>query len=70
MEDISLNEIKSTLNEIKENMVSKEELESYIETIEVMLDTDNMKSIHNSLEDISKGNIKEVNSFNDLVKEL
>ncbi|MEK6858199.1 MAG: hypothetical protein AABX39_06445 [Nanoarchaeota archaeon] len=52
---------------IRENMVSKEELNSMVETLEILHNSDTIKQIVESMKDIKAGRTKRVRSVKDLL---
>ncbi len=73
-ETITINKIEfeniiESLSYLRKNSVTKQDMENYIETIEILSNPKTMKSIKKSREDIKMGRIKKVNSFDELLKE-
>ncbi len=66
---ITMQEVYEELKEIKQKMVSKEELEKFIETIEILHNPETMKQIKASEEDILAGRTKKIRSVKDLLVE-
>ena len=60
--------LKSQINDIKKNYVSKSELEEIYETLEILNDKNLIKSINDSNNEIKKGNSKKLKNFNELLK--
>ncbi len=63
---ISIKRVFEEIKKIEENMVTKKELESLIETVEIMGNPETMKQIRESTEDIKAGRTEEIDSVNDL----
>ena len=63
---INLKKLHNELKTIKNNMVTKEEMNKFMETLAIMSNEDTMKQIQSSEQDIKDGKIREVNSLNDL----
>lgn len=67
---ISMKRIYDELKKIEKTMVTKAEIESLTETIEIMSNPETMKQIAESNKDIEQGRVKEINSAKDLLNEL
>ena len=63
---INLNELHNELKKIKNNMVTKKEMNKFMETFAIMSNENTMKQIQNSEQDIKDEKIREINSLNDL----
>ena len=63
---ITINKIYEELKLIEKNMITKEEMERMLETIEIMFNENTMEQIRQSEDDILAGRIKEVNSVDDI----
>ena len=70
MSEISIKEVYNELKNIEKKMVTKEDIEKFIDTIEVLNNHETMKQIVESSKDIKNGRVKEINSVNDLISEL
>ncbi|HLD89257.1 MAG TPA: hypothetical protein VI894_03550 [Candidatus Nanoarchaeia archaeon] len=69
-EAVSLNQIHRELKEIEAKMITKDELNKLIETIEIMHNPETIKQISQSKEDIKKGRVREISSVKDLLSEI
>ena len=69
-EAISLKDVYNELRRIEKNMVTKTEVESLIDTIGILGNPETMKQIADSIQDIEKGKVKEINSVHDLLSEI
>ncbi len=69
-ETITIEQVYNEIKRIERNMVTKQEMENMIATIEVMGNPDTMRQIAESSDDISKGKTKLINSAKDLFDEL
>ncbi len=69
-EAISIKQVYDELKRMERDMVTKKELQSLIDTIGVLRNPDTMKQIASSMEDIKKGNVKEVSSIKDMMSEI
>ncbi len=66
-EAVSITDVYEELKKIERNMVTKNELESLTNTIEILSNPETMKQLIGSAEDILKGKIKPVTSTKDLL---
>ena len=69
-EAVSITDVYEELKKIERNMVTKQELESLTDTIEVLSNPQTMKQLVGSTEDIHKGRVKQVTSTKDLLSEF
>jgi len=69
-ETILLKEVYEELKKIERKMVTKKEIESLVETMEIMSNPDTIKQIVESMEDIKQGKVKEVSGVKDLLSEM
>ncbi|MAF99172.1 MAG: hypothetical protein CMH61_01025 [Nanoarchaeota archaeon] len=67
---ISTEQIFDELKRIEEKMITKEDIQSFMETIGILSNSETMKQISESEEDIKHGRVKEVTSVNDLLSEI
>tara|TARA_Y100000310_G_C20593924_1_gene769521 strand:+ start:672 stop:878 length:207 start_codon:yes stop_codon:yes gene_type:complete len=63
---IDLKDLYMELKKIERAMVTKDELNRLVETIEIMSSEDTMGQIAASEKDIGEGNVKEIDSVDDL----
>ena len=63
---VDLKKVYNELKKIRSTMITKKEMNSFLETISIVSNEDTMKQIQNSEQDIKVGKIREVNSSNDL----
>ena len=66
MTDVENNKIMDELKRIEENMVTKDDLRSLIETVEILSNPDTMQQIEESQEEIEKGELEAIDSADDL----
>ncbi len=66
---VTMEKIYEELKRIEDNMVTKRDLESLRDTIEILSNPDTMKQISESLDDIQKGKVKKISSVKDLLSE-
>lgn len=69
-ESISIKKVYEELKRIEKKMVTKKEIESLTTTLSIINNPYTMRQIADSMEDIKKGKVKEVNSVKDLIKEV
>lgn len=69
-EAVSMKKVYAEIKKIEKNMITKKEMEALMDTIEVMSNPETLKQIADSMSDIKKGRVKEVNSVNDMLREL
>lgn len=65
-ETITINKVYDELKVIERKMVTKEEMEQILETMEILSNPDTMAQIRQSEEDIKSGKVKEVKSARDI----
>ena len=63
-ETITIKKVYNELKKIEKSMVTKKEIESLKDTIEIMGNPDTIRQIADSMQDIKQGKVKEVNSVN------
>ena len=68
-ETITIKQVFDELKKIEKNMVTKEELEAFKDTIEIISNPETMRQIADSKEDIKQGKTKIVHSVSDLLSE-
>ena len=69
-QSISLNQVYEEIKRIESNMVTKKELLSLVDTIEILNNPETMDQISQSTEDIKQGKVKKIGSARDLLSEL
>lgn len=69
-EAVTMKQVFDELKNIEKKMVTKEEIEALIDTIEIMSNPQTMKQIVQSEEDIKHGRIKTVHSASSMLSEL
>lgn len=70
MGTITIQEIYDKLVFIEKHMVTKEELEPIMDSIEILSNPVTMQALAKSDEDIRNGKIKKISDVNDLLAEL
>ncbi len=69
-EAVGINDVYRELVQIKQRMVSKEELVSLLETWEILHNPETTKQVRASEQDIRAGRTKRVRSVKDLLADL
>lgn len=69
-ETITLKDVYDELHQIKEKMVSKEELAQLLETMEILHNPDTMQQVRGSDEDIHNGRTRPLHGVKDILAEL
>ena len=62
----NLNDLYRELKAIQKSMVTKEELERFIETFEIVSNKKTMKQVDSSEKDIREGKVKKINSIHEI----
>lgn len=65
-EAITLDKVYEELKVIAQNMVTKEEFEKILETIEILSNENTIQQIKQSEEDIKSGRIKKIKAVSDI----
>ncbi|MBW1668200.1 MAG: hypothetical protein JRI79_13505 [Deltaproteobacteria bacterium] len=63
---IDLKKLFDELKRIKKSMITHDDMNRFIETLDLLLNPSSMEQIYASERDIELGNIKEINSVSDL----
>jgi hypothetical protein len=69
-QSITIDDIYQELKTIEQNMVTHEDLDALIDTLEIISNPKTMRGIHKSDMDIKEGRVKEISSIDDLLSEL
>ncbi len=64
---ITLNELQEEIKMMRKTMVTKQELESWLETMAILSNPETMKQIEASEQDVRKGRFTEINSIYELL---
>ncbi|MCX9075703.1 MAG: hypothetical protein OIN88_13810 [Candidatus Methanoperedens sp.] len=67
---ITIEDIYQELKTIERKMVTREDLEALIDSVEILSNPKTMEALRKSDLDIKKGRIKEVSSVEELLSEL
>ena len=63
---VTMNKIYDELKQIEKKIVTKEEMEKILETVEIISNQNTMEQIRQSEEDIQAGRIKKITSVRDI----
>ncbi len=69
-ESISIEDVYQELKAIERKMVTREDLEALIDSVEILSNPKTMGAIRKSDTDIKEGRVKEVSSVEELLSEL
>lgn len=69
-EAISIQKVYEELKNIERKMATKKELKSLADTIGMISNTETIRQVVGSMEDIKHGRVKEVGSVKDLINEM
>ena len=70
VEMISLTTVYNELKRIEKKMVTREHLNSLIDSIEILSNPETMQQIASSLKDVQAGRVRKVGSVKDLLAEI
>jgi antitoxin YefM len=69
-ESITIEDVYQELKAIERKMVTREDIEALIDSVEILRNPKTMEALHKSDLDIKEGRIKEVSSVEELLGEL
>ncbi len=69
-ESITIEDVYQELKAIERKMVTREDLEALIDSVEILSNPKTMEAIRKSDTDIKEGRVKEVSSVEELLSEL
>lgn len=69
-QSITMDDIYQELKTIEQSMVTHEDLDALIDTVEIISNPKTMEGIHKSDMDIKEGRVKVISSVDDLISEL
>jgi CBS-domain-containing membrane protein len=67
---VTIKDVYEALKRIEEKMVTREDVEALIDSIEILSNPKTMEALHKSDQDIKAGRVKEVTSVKELLGEL
>jgi len=65
-----MEKLKTVLERLKEKMVTREDIEALVDSVEILSNPKTMEALRKSDLDIKAGRVKEVTSAEDLLAEL
>ena len=69
-ESVTIQDVYEALKQVEEKMVTREDLEALVDSVEILSNPKTMEALRKSEEDIKAGRVKEVTSVDDLLDEL
>ncbi len=69
-DSVTLEDVYKELKRLEEKMVTREDVEALVDSVEILGNPQTMKALHKSDQDIKAGRIKEVTSVEDMLDEL
>ena len=69
-ESVTIQEVYEALKRIEEKMVTREDLDALVDSVEILSNPKTMDALRKSDQDIRAGRVKEVTSVKDLLAEL
>lgn len=66
----TIQDVYEALKRIEEKMVTREDVEALIDSVEILNNPKTMEALHKSDQDIETGHVKEVTSIKELLDEL
>ena len=69
-ETVTIQDLYNAIKRIEKRMVTKEDLDSLIDSVEILRNPKTMDALRKSEEDIKEGRVKEITSVADLLDEL
>ena len=70
MESITIQDVYQELKRIEENMVTREDIEALVDSVEILKNPVTMGAINKSDQDIKAGGVKKITSVKDMLTEL
>jgi CBS-domain-containing membrane protein len=69
-EVVTIQEVYEALKRIEEKMITREDVEALIDSVEILSNPKTMKALHESNQDIKAGRVKEIASVKEMLREL
>jgi hypothetical protein len=66
-ESVTIQEVYEALKRVEEKMVTREDIEELVDSVEILGNPKTMEALRKSEEDIKAGRVKEVTSVDDLL---
>lgn len=70
MPTITIEDVYKEIKKLEKEMITKSDLDSMAETMEILANSNTMETLRKSDEDIKKGRTKKIDSVKDLIKEV
>ena len=67
---ITIEDVYQELKRMEEKMVTREDIEALIDSVEILSNPKTMEALRKSDQDIKAGRVREINSVADLLDEL
>jgi hypothetical protein len=67
---ITIQEVYEALKRIEEKMVTRDDIDALVDSVEILSNPKTMEALRKSDQDIKAGRVKEVTSVKDLLAEL
>ena len=67
---VTIQDLYETLKRIEQKMVTREEVDALIDSVEILNNPKTMAALHKSDQDIEAGRVREVTSVKELLDEL
>ena len=67
---VTIQDVYDALKRVEDKMVTREEIEALVDSVEILSNPKTMEALRKSEEDIKAGGVKEVTSVDDLLAEL
>jgi len=67
---VTIQDVYEALKRVEEKMVTREDIEALVDSVEILSNPKTMEALHKSDLDIKAGRVKEVTSIEDLLAEL
>ncbi len=67
---VTIQEVYEALKRVEEKMVTREDIEALVDSVEILSNPKTMEALRKSDRDIKAGRVKEVTSIDDLLVEL
>jgi len=69
-DSVTIEDVYRELKKMEEKMITKEDIESLIDTVEILSNPKTMEALNKSDHDIKAGRVKKITSVEDLLNEL
>jgi len=69
-ESVTIQDVYEALKRVEEKMVTREDIEALVDSVEILSNPKTMEALRKSEEDIKAGRVKEVTSVDDLLAEM